>query len=146
MRKGQNQEEENYFNRVIEKEYETIYRACDKKTDLYILQQNMFSTSGQIPSEMISNCARYVDSGFRFRLAFIVHYHLRRPYNLNRIPYSNLLLVVVNVEISQCSHRVSATATEMHYATEEFPCYKLQLNDLPRRRLDECFTEHPDVR
>lgn len=33
----------------------------------------------------------------------------------------------------------------MHYP-EEFPCYKLKLNDLPRRRLDECFTEHPDVR
>lgn len=75
----------------------------------------------------------------------IVYIYFRRPYNLNRIPYSNLLLVVVNAEISQCSRRVSATATEMHYA-EEFPCYKLKLNDLHRRRLDECFTEHPDVR
>lgn len=61
MRKGQNQEEENYFNRLIEKEYETIYRACDKKTDLYILQQNLFSKSGQVPSHEISNCARYVN-------------------------------------------------------------------------------------
>lgn len=59
MRKGQNQEEENYFNRVIEKEYETIYRACDKKTDLYILQQNLFSETGQISSHMNSSCARY---------------------------------------------------------------------------------------
>lgn len=63
MRKGQNQEEENYFNRVIEKEYETIYRPCDKKTDLYILQQNVFSKNGQIPSLVKSNCARYGYSG-----------------------------------------------------------------------------------
>lgn len=60
MRKGQNQEEENYFNRVIEKEYETLYRACDKKTDLYILQQNLFSKSGQFHSHLNSSCARYV--------------------------------------------------------------------------------------
>lgn len=28
--------------------------------------------------------------------------------------------------------------------TTQFPCHKLYLNDLPRRRLEECYTEHPD--
>lgn len=40
--------------------------------------------------------------------------------------------------------RVSAAPTEMKYK-EEFPCYKNPLNNMLRRRLDECFTEHPDV-
>lgn len=70
---------------------------------------------------------------------------LCRPYFFQRIPYSNLLLLVIDASQSPgCSVKVSAQPTEMGY-DEEFPCYKLSLNDLERRRLDECFTEHPEV-
>lgn len=32
-----------------------------------------------------------------------------------------------------------------HNDTEGLPCVKTKLNFLPRRRLEECYTEHPDV-
>lgn len=59
FRKGQNEDEESYFNRVVEKEYETIYRSCDKKSNLYILQQDLFIQGNSIPSQGKSNCSRY---------------------------------------------------------------------------------------
>lgn len=67
-----------------------------------------------------------------------------RPYFFNRVPYSNLLLVVVNAEYQTCNPNVKASPEVIEYDLP-FPCYKLSLNGLPRRRLDECFTEHPDV-
>lgn len=51
-------DEDSYFNRKIEKEYETIYRACDKKTNLYILQQNLFIQGTILPTQGKSNCSR----------------------------------------------------------------------------------------
>lgn len=89
-----------------------------------MLQQHLFIDGHQLPTLARSNCSR--------------------PYYYQRIPHSNLLLVVVDASFSTCHTHVSAQPTKMEY-DEEFPCYKLSLNDLPRRRLDECFTEHPEV-
>lgn len=72
------------------------------------------------------------------------NFHSFRPYFFKRIPYSNLLLVVVNAEHQSCNPDMTSSPVEIVYE-QEFPCHKLKLNDLPRRRLDECFTEHPDV-
>lgn len=80
------------------------------------------------------------DTSDRFTLFVICS----RPYFFKRIPYSNLLLVVVNTEHQSCNPYVTSSPVEIEY-DEKFPCHKLKLNDLPRRRLDECFTEHPDV-
>lgn len=56
---NQQEEEDAYYNRVIIKEYETVYRACDKKADLYILQQNLFIQGGNsLPSYGKSTCSR----------------------------------------------------------------------------------------
>lgn len=58
-RKNDIQEEDAYYNRVIVKEYETVYRACDKKANLYILQQNLFIQGGNsLPSHGKSTCSR----------------------------------------------------------------------------------------
>lgn len=35
-------DEEEYFNRTQEKVYETIYNACDKRIELYVLNQTQF--------------------------------------------------------------------------------------------------------
>lgn len=44
---------------VTEKETETVYRACDKKANLYILQQNLFIQGGNtLPSHGKSSCSR----------------------------------------------------------------------------------------
>lgn len=56
---SQEEEEDLYFNRTIEKEYETVYEPCDKKADLFILQQNLFIEGGNsLPSQGRSTCSR----------------------------------------------------------------------------------------
>lgn len=39
---------------------------------------------------------------------------------------------------------MTAEPQDILYQTE-FPCHKLNLTNMARRRLDECFTDHPDV-
>lgn len=67
---------------------------------------------------------------------------------LTQVPHTNLLLVVVNMMDSTCYKRLEVTPvnilpSEYTNGTEEAPCHKLPLNDLKRRRLEGCFTEHP---
>ncbi|XP_037048766.1 voltage-dependent calcium channel subunit alpha-2/delta-3 [Bradysia coprophila] len=104
---------------------EKIYRACDKKSDLFILQQNLFIQGGNVlPS--------YGKTSYS------------RPYFFKRIPYSNLILVVVNHEHQSGNQYLTASPVILDYEHAVFPCYKLSMNSYERRRLDECFTEHPD--
>ncbi len=43
----------------VEKEKEKIYRACDTKANLYIMQQNLFIQGGNtLPSHGKSSCSR----------------------------------------------------------------------------------------
>lgn len=52
--------EDQYFNRIIEKKYEKIFRACDKKSNLYILQQKLLIQGNNVPSQGKSNCSRWI--------------------------------------------------------------------------------------
>lgn len=65
-----------------------------------------------------------------------------------KVPHTNLLLLVVNVLPSTCEVRLSIEPEIIEVdtftnATEGRPCHKIPLNDLSRRRLESCFTEHP---
>lgn len=42
LRKGQNEEEEAYFNRVITPVWENQSYACDKKSNLYVLEHDEY--------------------------------------------------------------------------------------------------------
>lgn len=53
-------------------------------------------------------------------------------------------MVIINTAFQTRNVFLTASPQEIEYE-ELFPCYKLKLNDLPRRRLEECYTEHPDV-
>lgn len=47
------------IDHVKTKETETVYNACDKKSNLYILQQNLFIQGGNtLPSHGKSTCSR----------------------------------------------------------------------------------------
>lgn len=64
------------------------------------------------------------------------------------MPHTNLLLVVVDAMYSTCYKRLEVTPViisplEYMNGSEIAPCHKIPLNDLPRRRLEGCFTEHP---
>lgn len=144
-------EEEEYFNRPKEIRTETVYNACDKKSELYVMQQDKFiKGDGFIYESLPSNPAEYGfhpssvkdlrnDQNIRSRL-------LHRPYFAKRIPRSNLLMIIVENEYPSDHVVLSAAPQDINYnVSEGLPCVKTRLNFLPRRRLEECYTEHPDV-
>lgn len=105
------------------------YRACDNSSTLYTLNLD----NDDFKTDTYKHETSYIKS---------------RPYFIKRIPRSNLLLVVVNSTFPPVDpnrkNNETTEPVEIVYDSE-FPCHKLNLNDLPRRRLEECFTEHPDV-
>ncbi|XP_038110145.1 voltage-dependent calcium channel subunit alpha-2/delta-3 isoform X2 [Culex quinquefasciatus] len=123
-------EEEEYFNRPKEIRTETVYNACDKKSELYVMQQDKFiKGDGFIYESLPSNPAEL----------------LHRPYFAKRIPRSNLLMIIVENEYPSDHVVLSAAPQDINYnVSEGLPCVKTRLNFLPRRRLEECYTEHPD--
>ncbi|XP_055640550.1 voltage-dependent calcium channel subunit alpha-2/delta-3 isoform X1 [Toxorhynchites rutilus septentrionalis] len=123
-------EEEEYFNRPKETRKEIIYEPCDKKSELYVMQQDLFiKGDGFIYEQQPANPAQL----------------LHRPYFAKRIPRSNLLMIIVENEYPSDHVILSAAPQVIHHNdTEGLPCVKTRLNFLSRRRLEECYTEHPD--
>lgn len=101
------------------KEEKSEPRPCDLKTSLYLLQY-----------EGLSNYDYTYD-------------HCSRPHLVQRIPYTNLVLVVIKSTFETCYKKVTSSPVEIHYNGTDHPCQKLLLNDLPRRRLSGCFSENP---
>lgn len=114
----------------IEAKAETKYRACDKKSNLYILQQNQTILERIVQPDSVTDC--YEEKK-------------HHPFFFKLIPSSNLMLIVINKKCgNKPSKIVSAAPEEIRY-DKVFPCYKLNLNNLTRRRLEGCFTEHEYV-
>nr|CAD7409036.1 unnamed protein product [Timema poppensis] len=65
------------------------------------------------------------------------------PFHLRHIPYSNLVLVVVETLYPTCYRRLSVAPMEVYYNYSKYPCQKVQLNELPRRKRMGCFSDHP---
>nr|CAD7461514.1 unnamed protein product [Timema tahoe] len=95
---------------------------CDQKAFLYMLQQNLLPRDG-VYKKNASHCSR--------------------PFHLRHIPYSNLVLVVVETLYPTCYRRLSVAPMEVYYNYSKYPCQKVQLNELPRRKRMGCFSDHP---
>lgn len=65
-----------------------------------------------------------------------------RTYFLRRITNSNLLLLAVD-GTDDCGIKLTTEGIVIQY-NESFPCHKLEMNNLMRRRLAECFTDHEE--
>ncbi|XP_012275945.1 voltage-dependent calcium channel subunit alpha-2/delta-3 [Orussus abietinus] len=107
------------------REWARRYYPCDEKRTLYILNQSLAETA-------VTNSSLYCS----------------RPFFAQRVSYTNLLLVAVDTMYSSCYERLEVLPEEISpfdYTNGTFdrPCHKIPLNDLPRRRLKVCFTEHP---
>lgn len=120
-------DEDSYFSKPKEIQYEPKYYACDNASTLYML--NLDSENFKV------NNYKHETSN-----------KMSKPYFIKRIPRSNLLLVVVNstYPAEDEYYKETTEPITINYNVD-FPCHKLSLNDLPRMRLEECFTEHPDV-
>ncbi|XP_031833886.1 ca[2+] channel Muscle-specific alpha2/delta subunit isoform X3 [Nomia melanderi] len=102
-----------------------IHYPCDQKRTLYMMNYT-------IAGEGVTNHPDYCS----------------RPFYARRVPHTNLLLVVVDAMYSTCYKRLEVTPViisplEYRNGSEIAPCHKIPLNDLKRRRLEGCFTEHP---
>ncbi|XP_050454891.1 voltage-dependent calcium channel subunit alpha-2/delta-3 isoform X2 [Cataglyphis hispanica] len=101
------------------------YYSCDQKRTLYMLNET-------VANKGITNHSDYCS----------------RPFYAQKVPHTNLLLVVVNSMYWSCYKKVVVTPVnisplEYTNSTADKPCHKIPLNALKRRRLKSCFTEHP---
>ncbi|KAJ9576032.1 hypothetical protein L9F63_007132, partial [Diploptera punctata] len=94
-----------------------IPRPCDQRTSLYLLQDAELDKY------------KYTND------------HCSRPHLVERIPHTNLVLVVVKSMYEACFKKVMSAPIEVEYNGTEAPCQKLLLNNLPRRSLSGCFSE-----
>lgn len=118
-----------YFDLEEEAEVETKFRSCDKKSTLYVLQQNK-TLLEQIKKPInINECWGSPK---------------HPPFLYERIKNSNLVMIVISNTCGKSLKKLSASPEEIRY-NKEFPCYKLDLNNLPHRPLNGCFTEHERV-
>ncbi|CAL7949540.1 unnamed protein product [Xylocopa violacea] len=98
---------------------------CDQKRTLYMMNNT-------IAGRGITNHSDYCS----------------RPFYARRVPHTNLLLVIIDAMYPTCYKRLEITPVNispLEYAngSDSAPCHKIPLNDLKRRRLEGCFTEHP---
>ncbi|XP_076762521.1 ca[2+] channel Muscle-specific alpha2/delta subunit isoform X2 [Xylocopa sonorina] len=98
---------------------------CDQKRTLYIMNNT-------IAGRGITNHSDYCS----------------RPFYARRVPHTNLLLVIIDAMYPTCYKRLEITPVnisplEYVNGSDSAPCHKIPLNDLKRRRLEGCFTEHP---
>ncbi|XP_076233881.1 ca[2+] channel Muscle-specific alpha2/delta subunit isoform X2 [Calliopsis andreniformis] len=101
------------------------YYSCDQKRTLYMMN---YTIAGNGITDHPDYCSR--------------------PFHARRVPHTNLLLVVVDAMYPTCYKRLEITPViisplEYTNGSENAPCHKIPLNDLKRRRLEGCFTEHP---
>ncbi|XP_014218432.1 voltage-dependent calcium channel subunit alpha-2/delta-3 isoform X2 [Copidosoma floridanum] len=110
--------------KLLKKRYR---RPCDMKMTLYIFNE---TNVNRVFHNRPDSCAL--------------------PFYAQRVPHTNLLLIVVKTDRSSCYDRMDVLPYEIFPYTAdsenatEWPCHKIPLNDLFRRRLEHCFTHHED--
>ncbi|XP_078047218.1 voltage-dependent calcium channel subunit stolid isoform X3 [Augochlora pura] len=103
-------------------------RACEKKTDLYILQPDRLNNSGQSDplKGKLTNC--HVTG-------------CERPFSVQKIPHTNLILLVVDTLCPCGSKQLSIEPIEA--ITEAGAC-SARRERLYRRRPPKCINYHPE--
>ncbi|XP_021912831.1 voltage-dependent calcium channel subunit alpha-2/delta-3 isoform X5 [Zootermopsis nevadensis] len=114
----------------------TVPRPCDKRVDLYILQPDRLNTSGQSNplKGKLTNC------------------HItgcERPFSVQKIPCSNLILLVVDTLCPCGSKQLSITPQEVSYDSVQGMAVTTQCRIKPqemmyRRRPPKCMNYHPE--
>lgn len=138
-------------------------RPCDRRVDLYILQPERLNTSGQsnplkgkLTNCHVTGCERYL---FFFQTAlnplgmyFLVFLFLcNRPFSVQKIPHSNLILLVVDTLCPCGSKQLSILPQEINYDGSKTggnggTCHHKPHDSLYRRRPPKCINYHPEVR
>lgn len=111
-------------------------RPCDKRVDLYILQPDRLNTSGQFNplKGKLTNC--HVTG-------------CERPFSVQKIPRSNLILLVVDTLCPCGSKQLSITPQEVNYESLQGVAVTTRCRVKPqetmyRRRPPKCMNYHPE--
>ncbi|KAG5895094.1 hypothetical protein JTB14_023267 [Gonioctena quinquepunctata] len=106
-------------------------RPCDRKVDLYTLQPEKLNTSGQSNplKGKLTNCH---NSG------------CERPFSVQKIPHSNLILLVVDTVCPCGSKQLSIVPQEVSYESKNGGCLHKPKDSLYRRRPPKCINYHPE--
>ncbi|XP_037043821.1 voltage-dependent calcium channel subunit alpha-2/delta-4 isoform X2 [Bradysia coprophila] len=103
-------------------------RPCDLKTDLYILQPERLNSSTPLKGKL-TNCH---SSG------------CERPFSVQKIPHSNLILLVVDTLCPCGSKQLDITAHEVPGSAGACGSRRIRKEMLPRRRPAKCINYHPE--
>ncbi|XP_031336712.1 voltage-dependent calcium channel subunit alpha-2/delta-3 isoform X2 [Photinus pyralis] len=105
-------------------------RRCDRKVDLYILQPDRLNTSGQSNplKGKLTNC--HVTG-------------CERPFSVQKIPHSNLILLVVDTLCPCGSKQLSIAPQEIVYDAG-MGCSNKAKDGLYRKRPHKCINYHPE--
>ncbi|CAH1960682.1 unnamed protein product [Acanthoscelides obtectus] len=106
-------------------------KPCDRKVDLYVLQPEKLNTSGQSNplKGKLTNCH---NSG------------CERPFSVQKIPHSNLILLVVDTACPCGSKQLSIVPQEVSYESKNGGCLHKPKDSLYRRRPPKCINYHPE--
>ncbi|XP_027839354.1 voltage-dependent calcium channel subunit alpha-2/delta-3 isoform X4 [Aphis gossypii] len=122
-----------YFSPVYNRTQPGITRTCRKSVDLYVLQPNRLNMSGSFNplKGKLTNCHA---TG------------CERPFSVQKIPHSNLILLVVDTLCPCGSKQLSIEPQEVRMATDESgqPVYNCQDQNMFRRRTGKCINYHPE--
>ncbi|VVC44398.1 Hypothetical protein CINCED_3A000365 [Cinara cedri] len=123
-----------FFGPVYNRTQPGVIRTCRKAVDLYVLQPNRLNTSGSFNplKGKLTNCHA---TG------------CERPFSVQKIPHSNLILLVVDTLCPCGSKQLSIEPQEVRQEIDESgqPVYSCQdQNNLFRRRTGKCINYHPE--
>ncbi|CAL4060429.1 unnamed protein product, partial [Meganyctiphanes norvegica] len=105
-------------------------RPCDKEVDLYKLQLEKLKDPNKLYKPVKGKLSNCHSNG------------CGRPFSVQKVEYTNLVLIAVH-NLCPCESRnVDITPREVEY-NETMHCQRLLLNHY-RRRPTECFNYHPD--
>lgn len=128
-------------------------RRCDRKVDLYMLQPDRLNTSGQSNplKGKLTNC--HVSGCERYQVTYQIKVQLLqqkfdlyfRPFSVQKIPHSNLILLVVDTLCPCGSKQLSIAPQEIVYDSGSGGCSHKTKDGLYRRRPPKCINYHPEV-
>lgn len=106
-------------------------RTCDLRTDLYILQPERLNATGQSNplKGKLTNCH---SSG------------CERPFSVQKIPNSNLILLVVDTTCPCGTKQLDIEPVEVTDGRSACGSRRLAKENLPRKRPNRCINYHPE--
>ncbi|XP_059477991.1 voltage-dependent calcium channel subunit alpha-2/delta-3 isoform X4 [Neocloeon triangulifer] len=111
-------------------------QACDQYVDLYQLSARLRTASDK-PSRVTSDKkGKSPTNNNRYDAK------CNRPFLIEPVDASNMLLVVVDLECEIPFAEMSVIPSEVSY-NESLPCHRIRGNILPRKTLGTCINHHP---